>query len=177
MECSICYESAKITTECNHHFCLDCLAKWLIENKKTCPCCRRELNNTSFLYTYVIQNWNAFEEKIQGKQIANDDYQEIFKMVQSDSKTKLSRQQFFNFQYDVMSNQIDIADIWELYEEHFKEKDKLQKFKKISKNVEFCYDTEQYVLKTYVDKIKPSQNLKSHKISKRFIGYHHKSHR
>jgi len=45
-ECSICYESSNIETQCGHHFC-KCLMEWIEKNKKnedvTCPCCRTSL--------------------------------------------------------------------------------------------------------------------------------------
>jgi len=44
-ECGICIEDNEtgIQLECNHIFCKDCLKRWLTENKKTCPVCRKEV--------------------------------------------------------------------------------------------------------------------------------------
>jgi len=50
-KCPICYNSYTnvCETECNHSFCISCLEKWLLKEKKTCPLCRSEIN-------YITQN-------------------------------------------------------------------------------------------------------------------------
>ena len=48
VECCICYESISTEknnciTECGHQFCFKCLAKSMVHNGCTCPCCRSPL--------------------------------------------------------------------------------------------------------------------------------------
>jgi len=47
-DCSVCLTenilpSNKCITECNHHFCKDCLDGWFNKGKITCPMCRKPL--------------------------------------------------------------------------------------------------------------------------------------
>ena len=43
--CGICYENdCKITTNCNHNYCVECLFKWYIFKNTNCPFCREDLN-------------------------------------------------------------------------------------------------------------------------------------
>ena len=45
IECAICMENKDIgiKLECEHIYCVECIKKWLTENKKTCPYCRKEV--------------------------------------------------------------------------------------------------------------------------------------
>lgn len=42
-ECSVCYDSANIATQCNHSYCVECLCKWYIK-RKNCPMCKKSIN-------------------------------------------------------------------------------------------------------------------------------------
>lgn len=44
-ECNICMDdkSEGVLLNCNHVFCETCIKQWLINNKKTCPTCRKEV--------------------------------------------------------------------------------------------------------------------------------------
>ena len=46
IECPICFSDSETSIKikkCNHLFCEDCIKKWLIEHKNTCPVCRVNL--------------------------------------------------------------------------------------------------------------------------------------
>lgn len=51
MECPICYEAITaetgvVTTSCNHSYHFSCISGWYIkQDKGTCPCCRKEMND------------------------------------------------------------------------------------------------------------------------------------
>ena len=57
-KCSICLEGINnpSRTNCNHHFCSDCLNDWLSQNKNTCPICRTKLESfiTNDITTKII---------------------------------------------------------------------------------------------------------------------------
>jgi len=57
-KCSICLEGITNSskTNCNHHFCSDCLNDWLSQNKNTCPICRTKLESfiTNDITTKII---------------------------------------------------------------------------------------------------------------------------
>ena len=42
-ECNVCYEKANVRTDCAHHYCVTCIAKWYARNN-TCPVCKRKIN-------------------------------------------------------------------------------------------------------------------------------------
>ena len=60
-ECSICLTDNiilldKCITQCNHHYCKDCLDSWFNNGKDTCPMCRQSLQyfEHNGLHTRVI---------------------------------------------------------------------------------------------------------------------------
>ncbi len=59
--CSICFESeVDYSTECNHNFCNNCIANWLLLNN-SCPICRKVFYNNDEKF-----NGYTLEERIIG---------------------------------------------------------------------------------------------------------------
>lgn len=75
MECLICLdnidENIICNTYCNHHFCYNCLCKWL-ELNNNCPACRCEINDFKYkneknkiIYINNSQNLENINQNIQ----------------------------------------------------------------------------------------------------------------
>ena len=64
--CPICLELIDIVdfgnvmkTICNHYFCLDCMEKWLQQNKTSCPICRETLFDERYTDIDEIDEFNV----------------------------------------------------------------------------------------------------------------------
>lgn len=78
-DCCICMndEIKKIdivTTKCNHEFCGDCIYKWLINNKNSCPTCRSDIDE---LTIKNIEIFNKIENKFGVKNNFENDFVEF----------------------------------------------------------------------------------------------------
>ena len=68
-KCSICIENfcKKISLDdCKHNFCKDCIYRWVLNKKKSCPLCRNEISLTqqAKAYKYGFRNKLIFRAYI-----------------------------------------------------------------------------------------------------------------
>lgn len=67
MLCPICYElieqDKEYITECNHHFCMECLNEWR-KKSNLCPMCRGDIDGVIVRhigeYTFITYNGKVF---------------------------------------------------------------------------------------------------------------------
>lgn len=94
MLCPICLEKPKMrfTLECDHTFCLVHIHKWSLKNK-TCPCCRKHMENVFEKYGNIfISTCRRRVKEINKHMLAGEKDEEIkqmkafFKFVASNRK-------------------------------------------------------------------------------------------
>ena len=96
-ECSICLNKIinNCNTNCNHHFCYDCLILWCLNGGNDCPMCKQRLFQIKLENNFDLKN-NIFKTK---KITIDFNIEEIFNMKIFDISVKELKNNDENIQY------------------------------------------------------------------------------